>query len=197
MSINKYIEGYVSPSNFTGVFRNLDENTCYFYSNGTPKKERSYANIGNSRTDAEGNVTSLNPYQPVSLAKEQDLDGNWTYKRMILFQETQLPANYNKTFDLSSYLPNDGNTYEIILSYMGRTDDVIGSQFELGYTTDIIPYFTYAIRNVSRSANSVTACGNSIALIGQARTITVLQGTAASGTSGNCAFYIQAYRKVR
>lgn len=197
LSINKYIEGYVLPSNFTGVFRNLDENTCYFYSNGTPQKERSYANIGNGSTDAEGNVTSLNPYQPVELAKEQDLDGNWTYKRMTLFQETQLPANYNKTFDLSSYLPNDGKTYEIILSYMGRTDDVIGSQFELGYTTDIIPYFTYAIRNVSRTANSVTSCGNSIALIGQARTITVLQGAAAAGTSGNCAFFIQAYRKVR
>lgn len=196
LSINKYIEGYVLPSNFTGVFRNLDENTCYFYSAGTPIKERSYVNIGTGSVDAEGNVTSLNPYQPVTLAKEQDIDGIWTYNFVSLDNGT-IGANQSKTYDVSDILPNDGNVYEVLLRAMMTTGSKSGNQFNLYIQTDIITDESGLTlgRNIARTNATALQSNTVTALVGAGRYIK-LNNIKGNGNS-NLGFSILAYRKVR
>ena len=147
--------------------------------------------------DDNSAITSLTTYQPVELAKQQDLDGMWVYKNKTLFENQILTQTYNTTFDLSDYLPNDGNIYEILLTYMARTSPTAGSAFEIGYQTDFLPTFQYMMRNTTRTNSTVTAGGSSTALIGTRRTITIKQGIAANGSSGECLCKIVAYRKVR
>ena len=125
------------------------------------------------------------------------MDGRWVYKIKTLFENQILTQTYNTTFDLSDYLPNDGNIYEILLTYMARTSPTAGSAFEIGYQTDFLPNFQYMMRNTTRTNSTVTAGGTSTALIGTRRTITIQQGTAAIGSSGECRCKIVAYRKVR
>lgn len=153
--------------------------------------------IGELYLDNSSNISSFYTNQPVSLAKEQDIDGMWVFNKFELFSKKKLSENYDQTFDLSNYLPNDGNIYEIILSFMGRTADSVSSQFEIGYYTDIMTNFVYMMRNVTRTNSSVTACGSSLGIVGRGRTVRILQGSAASGTTGECACTILAYRKVR
>lgn len=78
------------------------------------------------------NFTSLFPYQPVSLAKEQDLDGNWTPK---YFQVTTATAIKTYTYSLSNYLPNDGNIYEVSCRIYASRNDNIGTNSNIGVTS--------------------------------------------------------------
>lgn len=196
LSVNKYLEGYVLPSNFTGVFRNLDENTCLFYLDGTAKTERSYANIGKASINSEGNITSLITYQPVSLVKEQDIDGMWVNKNYEICKEVQFGAESQKQYDLSSYLPADGNVYEVIVSIFAQTGTTNGNSFAYGVTTTLAN-FVRLCANITRTTNFALGAGSAIIPVSADRKITLQQGNTDSGTSTVKFLNARAYRKVR
>lgn len=78
------------------------------------------------------NFISLFSYQPVSLAKEQDLDGNWTPK---FLEVTTATAINRYTYDLSNYLPNDGNIYEVSCRIFASRNDNIGTNSIISVTS--------------------------------------------------------------
>ena len=88
----------------------------------------------NGNTVENGVIQSINIPQTVSLehnlvslAHIQDLDGNWTYKNRVLCSQqmtTAIDKEIDLNFDLSSYLPDDDNRYEIIVNgyiFVGQT----------------------------------------------------------------------------
>ncbi len=72
ISLNSsYIEGDILPDNFTGIFKNNVDNTCFSYINGV-SEGFSWVKIGHAGTDANGGITSLRPDQPVDILKRSD-----------------------------------------------------------------------------------------------------------------------------
>ncbi len=49
---------------------------------------------------------------------ENNIDGEWTISNMTLLAYTSnnLPQDFDVTYDLSNYLPDDGNIYECIIN---------------------------------------------------------------------------------
>lgn len=99
--------------------------------------------------DAEvknGNIVSFTPYQPVQLAKEQDIDGMWTGAYSVIFSEVLFTAGETKTYDLSSVLPNDGNVYEVLFMATVLTAGTAGDSAYLRLSNSLI-------------TNAVAVCG--------------------------------------
>lgn len=66
-------------------------------------------------------ITSLIPYQPVELAKEQDLDGQVQFINKTIADGVTINAGASKSFSLSSILPNDGCLYEMNVYCIGTS----------------------------------------------------------------------------
>ena len=141
-----------------------------------------------------GNIISFVPYQPVQLAKEQDIDGMWTSANYPIFENVSFSAQEKKTYDLSTYLPNDGNIYEVIFEGKAITGSNVGDTAYLGISTSLINYCC-VIGTQTTAARTVLA-GSSVTLpVGADRIVKVKNGS----TSDTATFrlHINAYRKVR
>ena len=159
--------------------------------------------LGTGVTNETGQITSFTPLQPVSLAKEQDIDGRWTYKNLSLCNQqmtTVLAKETDLIFDLSSYLPDDGQRYEIIVNgyiFCGVTPSsalLVHARNSQGYQTNIC-----GIRNqVQQSTinNTALSLGSALMVVEPDRTL--LLRYFAAGSNGQLRdISIVGYRKVR
>ena len=73
---------------------------------------------------ADNKITSLNPKLPFRVADAQDIDGIWTYKYLKVASATAIKKY---TYDLSDYLPNDGNMYEVTCRVFAARNDTSGT----------------------------------------------------------------------
>lgn len=71
--------------------------------------------------DDNSAITSLTTYQPVELAKQQDLDGQVQFINKTIADGVTIKAGASKSFSLSSILPNNGCLYEMNVYCIGTS----------------------------------------------------------------------------
>lgn len=158
--------------------------------------------LGVGFSNETSQITSFTPLQPVSLAKEQDIDGQWVYKNLLLCDQqmtTVLNVETDLEFDLSSYLPNDDQRYEIIVNgyiFVGNSTSsslAVYARNSEGYVNNIC-----AARNqvVTADTNTELALGSALMIIEADRRLTLRYfATGLNGQLRN--FNVKGYRKVR
>lgn len=68
-----------------------------------------------------GKITSFTPKLPFRAVDENDIDGRWVKKELnIINVQTVFPLGIQqyRDYDISSYLPNDGHTYELLVEIL-------------------------------------------------------------------------------
>lgn len=144
--------------------------------------------------NSAGQLDSSAPIEPINLTAKQN--GKWVSKAYTIFSSKTFAVNQSITYDLSSYLPNDGNVYEVLFQSYQRTGNVAGNSTSSVLTSDI--FTSYGIRLgrcTTRTASSQTSSGSGILPVGAGRTVTY-QNIEANGTSGDCGLVAVGYRKV-
>jgi len=123
-------------------------------------------------------------------------DGQWVYKQSTLENQVSLAVgDTSKDFSLSSYLPNDGKKYEVIVSAEGNTGSTSGSYVYLRIQSDIITGDIVLYRVVTRSSSSTSSGGTIIIPVGTNRKITRIAQVGTS-TSGNTYLWLHGYRRI-
>lgn len=175
-------------ANFVAVLDEIEKSNVKISELDSQKMDKNLSNLdeqGQEILDAKADKT--------------EIDGKWTIKSVYLAKDLTMTKTYNKTFDLSSILPDDENVYEVIVSAIIRTGSVNNNCLGL-YVESPICSSLYLCRAVTRVANTnQIASGNCIIPIAKDRKITFYAGdeTNASSYANGCTFKISAYRKVR
>lgn len=158
--------------------------------NGSSWREQEMFKIATILTDDSGNIKSADVLQPVSLAKEQDIDGRWINKNLnIISSSTDFSNNKEVNYDISSYLPNDNNVYEILAVCVGQTASTNGKA-DVRLSSDMALLLPVG---ATAGANIIFA-GNCIIPV-RKRNLTL-----SNETANNCSVSIlrlTGYRKVR
>lgn len=143
-----------------------------------------------------GVVTSFNPRRVLHAISMDDIDGKWVSSGFTLLSSVEFATNTTKTIDISSYLPNDKNTYEVLISIYANTGATIGDSCLVYATTDIITSRVCLGRVITRTSSSALCGSTTILPVGSKRTITILNSESAVGTSSIGAF-LCGYRGVK
>ena len=111
----------------------------------------------------------------------------------IITSTTSINSNETKTYDLSSYLPDDNYTYEVYYSVAGETGATSGNNVDI-VVSALLPATNRVARARTRSASSVTWCGSgTIPITGANRNISVTN----LGSAGSINFFrVLAYRRI-
>lgn len=160
------------------LYKSLKDNNTAALSDTNSWKEWNYANSDLSNLSATG---------------KHVIDGQWVSSRKEIIINGTPPTTKDVSFDLSSYLPNDGYTYEVLFSAVGTTGNVSGNGSVIILHTDLQPYnaYIYAVR--TRAASTVNAAGSVILPVGTGRTVSVNFSTNNTGTYNLYAF---GYRRI-
>lgn len=151
------------------------------------------------------NVSSIDAGSAVQTALDgkansTDLDGQWTkcspaisIASSVAFSTTAT----SKSYDLTNYLPNDNNVYEVMISLGAQSAAATGANYGFvitsSLTTDV-----YICRAIARSNASVYSYGNAIIPIGTDRALKVWQvNNTSAGAPTMTGLIMSAYRKVR
>lgn len=175
-------------ANFVAVLDEIEKSNVKISELDTQKMDKNFSNLdeqGQEILDAK--------------ADKNELDGKWTNKGEFLLREATISSNYDKTFDLSSFLPEDENVYEIIVSAIIRSGAQINNCLSLVVSSTLCGSI-YMCRAVTRVNNlNQAASGNCIVPIAEDRILRISVGdeTNAASYASSCAIRISAYRKVR
>lgn len=122
-------------------------------------------------------------------ANAADIDGAWTYKLATVLDGTQ-GASSTKKVSLSSYLPNDGKRYEVLMSLTCQTTNYC----YMSMNSDIITATN--IPCLRCKGNPQYDSGFAIIPVGKGRYVNFITNSTCAGTN---TFWNQAlgYRKVR
>ena len=147
--------------------------------------------------DDSGNISALTPHKIARVATDLLIDGRWVSKTILLYQASSIEANSTLTFDLSSYLPNDGYNYDVVFFIVTSCSTGLG----LGARTIIGLYSDIYINEVKVSYAIVTntnmnpgAAGSANIPIGPDRKIHIHQNGAYKGAISE--FRAVAYKRI-
>lgn len=122
------------------------------------------------------------------------LGGQWVGSSLDIVTGLSLATNTTKEYDLSSYLPDDDYSYEVMFAVTGRTGTTSGNTMILrvgntsSSTNPVIAYQS------TRASNYMVNGGNGRTVIGSSRKIYITNTGNATATNIN--FYARAYRRV-
>ena len=157
-------------------------------------------NIGVGIT-AEGTKFTYAPTPPLSdnstkIATTAFCDGNWVNKYFRIANEVEIAPGATKTYSLSSYLPNDGNKYEVLITGYGKTNPSTGSSMYLSLDSDFITSDVMVVHSYASANYKVHSAFSFTTISSTGRSITVMNG---SNAVNNGVFDIRAigYRRVR
>ena len=138
------------------------------------------------------NLTITDSKQPVQLVDTDMADGQWVSKVSRLANNTNAPTSTNITYDLSSYLPNDGYIYEVWVTGSVTTGSTSGNYAGIDLQSDISGdmYLCYAR---TRASGTVISAGTLIIPVGNGRTLTVLASSSFVGTFN---LWVKGYRRI-
>lgn len=123
-----------------------------------------------------------------------NFDGVWisgTYN--IISSSTTLNAGADKSYSLSTYLPDDNYVYEVYFSITGTTGANSGNYVDIAISSTFLPSTNRVAGAQTRTASSVMWTGSGTAPIGTNRTINV------RNFGNNCTvnqFRVFAYRRI-
>lgn len=127
------------------------------------------------------------------------VDGQWKYKNTSLGSGVTWNASSHssaKNYSLSSYLPNDGQKYEVIVRAQGTTTSTSGKFISVGIMSDIITATAYVCRCRTRSSSSVNCSGNVIIPVGTGRKISVAGAGSDASADGTYDIACIGYRRI-
>lgn len=113
------------------------------------------------------------------------IDGKWVSKRVVLVNTATFSNTDSVTYSLSSYLPNDGNLYQIKFFVAGNTSKLGQYNYSTGLGSEQL-FFV--------SGNNFSS--NVLAIVNSTRKLTVSPTSICSGTN-QFSITLVAYRKVR
>lgn len=121
------------------------------------------------------------------------LNGDWVSKNVQLFNGT-IAAGASQNCSLSSYLPDDGYSYEVIFTLRADTGTTSGNSVtgRVGYSSTANSNKAVCRQN-TRTASNMTCCGN-VMLPVSARNIYV--SNTGSATSGTMVLTARGYRRI-
>lgn len=193
-------------ANFVAVLDEIEKSNVKISELETQKADKNLSNLDNEGLgilDAKADKTEVekkaDKTELTTKADKTEIDGKWVNKSEFVIREATLSSTYDKTFTLSSILPNDGNIYEAIVSAIVRTGTQVNSCFSLCINSSICGSI-YICRTVTRVANvNSLASGNCIIPISKDRKLRIFVGeeTNVASYANSCSVKVSAYRKVR
>ena len=117
-------------------------------------------------------------------ADNTDIDGTWTKKLVGLASTATLSNSKDTVYSLASYLPDDGNVYEVFMSIQGNCSGKGQFYIDGGFSP------AWVLFGQGDWANTF------ILPVDTNRTLTYTPSDIASGTT-KCTTRLNAYRKVR
>ena len=201
LSVNNFGELPVLTSGGKNAYVK-DENTYYvsYSSNNykwTPIPYGNYVVVGNINIES-GKITKLTPVNTFRALDFNDqhlpqVDGQWVMSRKEIIVNGIPPTIEDVSFDLSTYLPNDGNKYEVLFSGAGTTGKVSGNLQTIILHTDLQPYNVYLYIAQTRTTSTIYGAGSVILPVGTGRTVSVNYSTSNTGTYS---LYALGYRRI-
>lgn len=123
------------------------------------------------------------------------VDGQWVSSLHEIASGVSGSSTYSNDFDLSTYLPNDGQKYEVLIHGQGRTGTTSGNAMWLWVGSSETGGSTLLTIGHTRTSSYMNSAGSVIIPIGTDRKINVnLQYS--GGTSTNIGIYAHAYRRI-
>lgn len=184
-------------ANFVAVLGEIEKSNVKISELEAQKADKNFSNLdeqGQEILDAKADKTALD-----AKADKTEIDGNWVKKTVYIASGVTMTSSYNKSFDLSSFLPDDDNIYEVIISAIIRTGVQDNNCLALCVESSLCG-FIHMCRAVTRvdGVNQI-ASGNCSIPIAKDRLVRFFAGeeTNAASYSQSCSFRISAYRKVR
>lgn len=171
-------EGYLNISEYESQVKNY----LYFY-------------VGQFSQPAIYQTAGLNAELLNSKVDTDAIDGPWVNKNYTVFTSVTFTEDQVVEYDLSQYLPNDNNNYEVIVSCYGRTGKTSGNACGSSVYTSVITTAIRLGRAVTRTSNDADYSGTGIIVVGTDRKITY-RNMDSSGTSGVCGLFCNAYRRL-
>lgn len=120
----------------------------------------------------------------------KQFDSKWTSAYLVIYSGSSLAANTN--YDISSYLPNDGYNYEVLVTAYGTSGTTSGNNIFCIIHGDLIASWTYLFEGKASSA-AATGGGNGSIFIGPDRTVTLY---GASSNTGTINVRLIGYRRI-
>ncbi|MCR4881836.1 MAG: hypothetical protein K6A44_07795 [bacterium] len=163
-----------------GIIAKTDEKTKQNKSDLQTKADKNLGNV----------LSSITSIPPNALT---NIDGQWIDSHYVIADWVSASAS-DRTYSLSTYLPNDGYSYEVMFSAICETDSASGSKAGVAIITDVITSSNCLIcRCQTRAAASIRSAGTVVVPVGTSRIVTVIGGTTLTGTF---ILYANAYRRI-
>lgn len=140
-----------------------------------------------SGTVADKDLSNLSP------TGQAVIDGQWVSSRKELIVNGTPPTIEDVSFDLSTYLPNDGYKYEVLFSGFGTTGNAIGDRQSIGLHTDLQPNNAYVYYIRTRTESTAYSAGSVILPVGTGRIVSVNHNT---NNTGIYTLYAFGYRRI-
>lgn len=159
-------------------------------------KVHGYRRIGTNGTTNTNLIKNINGYT----IGGYNFDGEWTLSILKLMQSETLYAYSKVTYNLSSYLPNDGADYMVAFGGWGSTPSGSGecNYYLMGGTqtyNDTVKWGCRMMRTEYHSTSSYICSGNlMIPISASDRKVNIANG--ASNTTGSSGLYAIGYRRI-
>lgn len=173
--------------------------------NGYTSNVGTVTSVNNTSPDGNGNVSLTIP--DISNLADKDLsnlssngklvvDGQWVVpSSTTIASSVSGDSSYSNEFDLSSFLPNDGQAYDCLFYASGRTGTTSGNTIRIYLTTSLITGGVLVAFGNTRASNSGYAGGACIIPVGTNRKVTMsLDYT--GGTATNIELRLAGYRRI-
>lgn len=144
----------------------------------------------------EDNVISaenldLSKYATTELLTER-ADGQWVANELLLAENGTI-TGANVTYDLSSYLPNDDYSYELLVCAVAVTGAASGNMANVAVNSDLVGTM-YVTGTQTRASAATRSIGSCIVPIKE-RKLVQLQGILGTNT-GNYSIRLKGYRRI-
>lgn len=200
-------EAGVTPSTNQGnslVFQDKNGTVVGYVQNVYKTDGGRYNRIGTRKGDGTGLASievgfSTGGTAYCSFPNTERVDGQWVYKNTSLGSGVTWNASSHssaKNYSLSSYLPNDGQKYEVLIRANGTTTSTSGKYISVGIMSDIITATAYVCRCRTRTSSSQNCAGNVIIPVGTGRKITVAGAGSEASADGTYDIACIGYRRI-
>lgn len=179
----------VTSSVASGSLTHFPLNCYYYIVIATTTKTEIEVDIDEIATDLNGKA-DVDGSNMVSSVK--NFDGGWVYSNFTVANGASFSES-DVDYDLSSELPNDNYTYEVIFSAYATTGNTSGNRVDVAISGLTGMSAVNVIGINTRTNSSLTIYGNCIIPVGTSRKVRV---GGISNPNGTYTLYSRGYRRV-
>lgn len=151
-------------------------------------------NDGNASTSiVSASITSAG-VASCSFPNTKRVDGQWVKETSTIASGISGDSSYSNTFTVTD-LPNDGNSYEVLLMAFGRTGTASGNACQVWVSSSILTNSVNVFIAMTRSSSYVAGGGAVIIPVSSDRKIT-MTFSSSLGTNSNVGLQMKAYRRI-